>query len=867
VSRDAQPPVLWLSSLWMGRLHVASLFIPPPSWLGHIAEPSLESWASSLQGTCDRFHVACGDDLQPTLEKLRARAADASLRIVVVTAHGEADGAGPSHRSYLLSSVATDRNHAAGCIEVSRLVDGLLDVASGPTIVVIDACEVDVSTARSSDGSGLVLVAAPGTRAFQNEKLEGHLTESFLKSFEQAAKHGATVDAMVRDACEATWKRSSNRQRPQPRLFGTSLGDRRVDELLGLTLTGSSNDRLVAAICRLVLDTWHAKRSAPAELIDDLRPIAEGPSDDPTTSPLALLLAIDGLRRTIEAPRDRLTSGAWNEEAAFRALESHLPGHTSDRLLSRLDAEARHVLGWAWVQRRLGTPEEAVSHLKRASDNPAASAPSVRAAILDTLGTAYRYDGQVVKAATAYEHSLELRPPDERVGLEITRQNLGWNKLCAGDFDGARMHFRQCLNALVDDGVLSTSPDHVRSAGMHWIGLCISLLIARGSKIEFDALFDEFVNLSARVHWPDDLRAWCAFLLDLGRDVPRPATLPPRLTDFWSAVSDVQREGKHALPGLEPHLTRPLEMDYDEIARLAGVAWLARQKTIPELGQLRNQLVDRLQKTRMSGIPRPESPPWAPAAPETLRLNTSAWSSWGPLAHVKVGSERPGLLIEPTVTEKYLHVLAWCSSLLILLDAACTPDESIPLLLEGKVSKGPTIQFGFGTALKVLSGTLRTTESRRRSDWAVSLENAWSGFLSTQEQATLERNQHAHYVNRTFEEARRTLNEHDALIAEVSSAVNRADVLPIEADPKNRADESWVSARLTTSHGTSLECGVWMLMKRSDPTVLLLPTHVPESAIVGTDEKSKVVFRRFGSADDAVRLPISRGRLLTNVQT
>src|SRR5207248_1824223 len=93
---------------------------------------------------------------------------------------------------------------------------------------------------------------------------------------------------------------------------------------------------------------------------------------------------------------------------------------------------AMHLL--AWAETALGRFASAQARLEEALESAGDNA-DLRGRLLDTLGTARRRSRSMLDARTCYQESLAIKQQhQELVGLEMTRQNLGWCSLASGDF-------------------------------------------------------------------------------------------------------------------------------------------------------------------------------------------------------------------------------------------------------------------------------------------------------------------------------------------------------------------------------------------------------------------------------------------------
>lgn len=323
---------------------------------------------------------------------------------------------------------------------------------------------------------------------------------------------------------------------------------------------------------------------------------------------------------------------------------------------------------------------------------------------------------------------------------------------------------------------------------------------------------------------------------------------------IWSMTGKCREEGAGLLEEVGEVLLDSLQgSDLRlKLSCLSAAAYLGRTLDVSASTELLQQMLQTLRRSHgLSGLPRKADSFMDRTNAISLQLDTDGWLEWGPLQAQVDASKADGVVPLPTVTEKYVQLLAWCSAL-ILAHEGNVPLPQLLNSLDGSFPKGTKIKFGLGQALQFANVVARMATPS--SDWGRSLQDTWleKDFLqeSGYEEFTdipQERNELSHYRNLTADEAQDILNKHSSLIRCLTEPLRMMDVEIDSAERCLASIDDLKAAVLQDSRGNEMNCGPLLLVHETRSSVYYVPHHLERACLKGQEFSEKSTYRRYGS--------------------
>ncbi len=456
----------------------------------------------------------------------------------------------------------------------------------------------------------------------------------------------------------------------------------------------------------------------------------------------------------------------------------------------------------------------------------------------------YRQRAEIPKAEDIYRDALVKKSGKDPMGLEMSRQNLGWCLMMNGEFTESQEVFHKGIletTKRLESGVQGNEPQvlfsTLKSALYHSVGWCTASLTLCESEIAFEDLHADIGKsrgLASRLTaWDPEL----AFLLrilalqiDLGGRRYRKAKLPKEdthpLERIWMWALAAARGVESSVEELRSAVVPAKADDFVSVSQLAALHFLYDAVGLDHVKAPRNQVISELRNQRSwRGLPRPHERPWSNREQfRALSIDTKGWPSWGPLEALVRSSSRPNLHVDPNVTEKFIQCLAWCSALLIAFDAQ-TPTENLLSLLRPDAKDDMVFHTTFGAVL----GFAERVGARISpvSGWAEQLAAVLAGTeiwrqagYDGSQIAARERNSNAHYRNITVDQARRTIDAHQKVIATLAAPLTAVHEIEIQAS-RTTGPTRIVPAVLVRAQ-QRLNCGPLMMVDSERPELVYL---------------------------------------------
>ncbi len=815
---------------------------PPPFLAGPppVSSVLLEDLAKRAGISHERHQVSGRRELHGVFVSL---ASDANPVVVVVSGHGRTFRTlnHTEPKSVIFGADTDTENKISSSTDPNELIAILRKGAFAPRLVIFDACDLDLRDHRDDGPPVAVLLANPNGTA-EGIGGEGLLGRSFARQLQRGLDLDQPLHVVAESTIEEVRRETNGRQEARFLGFGDAGPWRRPARIIfGVRAppSSASPDRVRRAVLALLLDTIACRGSVSGEVLES------------APSPTVEYGTLDSLDLEL-----LIAAQAWHvqERAEFRVLERALEEAGRRRLHSRSVATGLHLLGWA-LDKAHQNSYAAPFHLDRALTMAEELGEwSLAGRILDTLGTCQRRRGEFNSALLTYHRAFGLKLTDP-TGCEITRQNIGWCQALMGDFREASETFGEGVNKCIER--LSRIEQHrltgpvpiLGSLFFHLIGWSVSSMILGKRRTEFISLKS---TVRDALKFSKILEPWFVSLnhlslaervLAVGVGDQKPvdtsaidAHAPDR---WWALVQKCVLEGRGAVPPLLKLAGQPGLGDWEILSYIAGLHHLIEARSLEELRPIRDQMLERLRvEGRCAGIPRPESPPWlGRRALKDLRIDTSFWPEWGPLASQKRAAAEPDVLIEPALTEKFIHTLCWCTLLLVAADGGLATDKFNERMrqLAGEEQK---VHFTFGTVLRIADALIRA--SRPSSDWAKNIKRAWeegdiwrAGGFNTLDEVWKERNANAHYLMLTFAQAEEALERHQKVIAVLAGLWRQADNPKVSSRADERFRQEGLALLTITTAAGSFECGPLLMGHRLNDAIFYIPQEADAVVLMG----------------------------------
>jgi hypothetical protein len=615
-----------------------------------------------------------------------------------------------------------------------------------------------------------------------------------------------------------------------PTAPAASRSDRTGDEALPAASV-SSGDLLARSLLSLA-----PQNALPPQVVDAL---FEAFDDIASRSPAEYNLEVLVLGRRLYTTLD----------PAVAARLEGLLRQTS--LLPHIVAEGHHMLGWA--ENRAGRFGSALAHFDMAMAAAEASgSDGLYSRILNTTGYSHRAKHSYAEAGSYFTRSFDLKQKvGDVIGLEMTRQALGWLAAMRGRFADAWRIFGEgidasisCLTAMPVDMSREQLHALVDSLAYHVVGRCTLGLLLERSASSFESCRDQCVP------W---LEPAVVMSTTAGRALYREANAVLRLGLGDSLEDDNSEAGILRFWSLvgcsvqDPDVYAPMLARYvgDEIVSgsadvhiklLAGVAFASRASDAPVLADFHADVVSRLREAfGYDGIPD-RSAQWHSPEP-SIRIDSSAWSDWGPLRHKHALLHAPGALLGPAATEHYLQLLAWMT--MVLLAAEGRVDRhSIYSLIDTTYPDGPSVRLNLGQSFGLCHRVSQL--SRAVSEFGQRLQRFWveqtfwssSPYASRNELAD-ERNRYIHAEDQTHRRNQEITQRHVTLIDLLLKPL-QCEGLPRLAPAKRTISTGDANpAVLNIQGGEAYDCGALLMMNASRDADYYVPHSLSRSSLRG----------------------------------
>jgi hypothetical protein len=545
------------------------------------------------------------------------------------------------------------------------------------------------------------------------------------------------------------------------------------------------------------------------------------------------------------------------EPAVAARLERLL--HRAD-LLPHIVGEGHHMLGWA--ENRAGRFGAALAHFDVAMTAAEASGShGLCSRILNTAGYAHRAKHSYAEATQHFTRSFELKQrTGDVIGLEMTRQALGWLAAMRGRFTDAWRLFGEGIDASI--ACLTARPDEmsrermhalVDSLAYHVIGRCTLGLLLERPASTFEACRDQCEP------W---LESVVVMSTTAGRALYREANAVLRLGLLDPLEEDVNEQGFlrfWALVGhsvedprrYEPMLARFVA---DEISRgaadihiklLAGTTFASRTSGDAALATLHGDVVSRLREGfGYDGIPDLSAQRRPPES--SIHIDSSTWSDWGPLRHKRALLHTPGAFVGPAATEHYLQLLAWMSMVLLASEGGVDRHD-IYALVDTVYPDGPSVRLNLGQSFGVchrvsrLCHTVSPSGQRLQRFWEEEAFWSRSPYASRSELAE-ERNSYSHAEDQTHQRNRAIVERHVALINLLVEPLQRDDLPRLACSERRISAGDVHPAVLVSQSGDTYDCGALLMMHARRNFDYYVPHSLSRASLRGqSGQKSEFI--------------------------
>jgi tetratricopeptide (TPR) repeat protein len=777
----------------------------------------LESLARNAGADYRFAHVASEADFEKAWSLVTKHSQ--GIRLVFLAGHGRrvrSVGAREEQNILFIGSGFQDLDAAVG---------ELVSAGGAPAVVVVDACNVSVRQRFGDNCSAAVLLANPDGDA-EGIAGGGLLSRAVCRA---ASRPGESLETVIKAATADVELNTQGRQRPKLVCIGSK-------GFLSLPLVAPAVDPTPSALLAQAV----AEICCRGMVHKDAVPVLE--------QALASIAEKDGA----ELAELRVALGAirmdlYRDPSYADSLEA-LVTREAHRASPAAQAYALHMLGWARYRQRQF--DQAPYWLSKAEKLAARSDDKpLRSKVLNTLAMAQRDVGRFGEAERRFEQSLQLkRDLGDGVGQFITRLSQGWTILGRGNFREGNEHFRQsvadCLAALEGKSPLGRSQELffplLSSLLLHLEGLLVARLIVdpcpKEALREIEADCNEYLIIARRfTEWGTRERiqivdAW----LKLGTN--RPKNLKP-LADveeyklnLLERLRRARLEGRAEVSGVEElALGKLQEIGLDaQMGCLAAASFLCHSVPCDESFGFRERLVRALKdQLGYDGIPDTTSPIWTRER-KSLSLDVSGWSNWGPLAQKLASAQRPDIPKLPQLTEKYIQILAWVSSLLLAAEGR-VDRKRIYGLLTSTFKDGKSVLLNLAQSMALCHRIAQI--AKPEADWGKALKELWlkrtflkPGSYKDVDELTNERNDATHIYELTYDQMQQVLNRHAQVIKAMLVPMQHADWPRIEDSGRALAPEADLHAALLKfPRGLRYDCGALLAVRRGSPSQMYVP--------------------------------------------
>ena len=843
--------------------------------LGNFAHQSL-GWQHSYLHV--QSHLEQKETVHSVLSGLTQH--NTELNLLLLIGHGKQSTLpGHQHPNNFLLCHDTDQEHISlSTFNLDDLINTLAQAKElSPTLVVIDACEVEVRSNLDAGSSQLAALLAHPCGSAEIEHGQSLLTTGLYTSLEKLSRahHPPSLRELTDEVRNYVKRESHERQIPELTPISSSSF---LDQTLPLKSPSAQGDSTLHAL----MVSLCLRDQLSEEALTDLERSLKG-----TSNPSSELSFIVKVKRYELLCRHYNHLNEPEKSELARYQETINERLERDDLSPLVDATARHLKIATERASSLDSFEKQFylrQALKRLDEEPDSQTTKVlKSRIYDTLGSLLRDIGNQTEASSSYEKSMRFKMDlDDQLGMEITRQNLGWFYLACGNFKQAaevfqegREKVKQSLQEIAQHTQqFQRYADSLSSWTIHTYGLLITQLIDQRiqlPQLDLDPLttivsdvdemrrrlrklqgwvrplcFGELERLCLYVTGDFNVKPFCEVLhkeigaaIELIKECQEHGIQRQRITQSWEDANP--SEGTIFL-----HMTW-----------LAVLSVLCRKKsyqTTPH--ESRGRLIEGLRShNRYRSLPLSEHTPWSiDHYDRSLRLDISTWSDWGPLAPQKTSSNPDQYAPNFYVTTNFIQVLAWSHILLGLAEAQLTCSDAFPSLIKSGNAKDQSKQLSLGTYLTFARRLFN--ELTFKSEWGRKLKECWStelvkkGHYRSLEELAEKRNYWAHSHNPTIQEAQDEMDRHQAMITYLSEliAYDDADVPQcIEHTQVTRTNiDALRSVILVNSRGHRFDCGPLLMTQRSAAVgqVYYLPYCIDKSVLEGN--QGIVKYRRYG---------------------
>lgn len=593
------------------------------------------------------------------------------------------------------------------------------------------------------------------------------------------------------------------------------------------------------------------KGSLPKTLVDQLAPAIDSlAGGDDLHVELATMLLVRKLQSTRSPDIDRIVLADRLDTLLGRAAPSPLTR-----------AHALHIIGWA--RNLSGDTWEAQGYLGRAlkaSQEAGDDGDAVRAQILNTAGYAFRARKSFDEADRSFEESFKIKSAlEDWIGLEMTRQALGWMWLMRGYFETSREKFLEGLRAT--SVRLAAPPRSVTSEQLpaialslhfHLIGFCTASFLGQMPAASFEEVYEEtramldalvpFTGVEGRAVFQE-----ARDMFDLGMGVPLRELLDsePR-QEHLRLLADCLDDPPQHFSALHTHLGTRIEdtggdVDVQRMKFLATISLLCRRSSsVAPATELFLDLIERLERHGYDGMRELRSRVQRQKIGPASATDSSRWADWGPLQYTSVALARAEPWLNPMLTAQYLQILAWISTVLLAADGG-VDRRAIYQLLDKSFQEDSAVRLNigqsFGTCFRVASaeGCNPTTP------WGRALKTLWldehglldrAGYGSRTDLAA-ERNRFVHGGWWTDGQCEIALAKHFRLMAEMSAPLRGGALPRIESSgPLAGAPAGFKSVVLVDGE-RRFDCGALLLMRPEEEPEFAVPHLLHRTSLRG----------------------------------
>ena len=763
----------------------------------------------------------------------------------------------------------------------------------GPTLLMIDACEVNVRSYLDAGSPLVALLAHPDGKA----EIEGDkslLTSAFsetLRSFAQN-KQARSVQELINRMQEYVQQESNHQQVPNQRTISSA-------DFLRNTLPIKQRSLLSNISLHDHMVNMCLKDEFSDDALTELELHLQATSAE-RNSELAFIVSVKRYEKRNQRRRQCNEAELAQLIHDKEVIESRI-GQTD---LSPLVEATACLLVVSTDHNKQLDPFKKESYLKQALTTlqklPYSETKTILTSrIYDCYGSFKRDQGTKSKALHFYHQSIELKEQlKDQIGLEISRQNLGWFHLACGDFKKAASAFQEGRNQVTQQlKELEKSKTRFQLYGglltswtIHTYGLLVTQLIDIHScalELGNDPIGGIATEVNAKRKLLRRFNGWvipnffgelehlCLYSTDDFRKDPYHKKTGP----LGKVIEIIKECNTHGMPHglklideLKDWELEALEKQeiYQHMTWLAVLSVLCRKPNYKqEPHRIRRQLISLLRDTdRYQSLPRPENSPWAfDHALQNIELKIDDWSEWGPNESQKRCSDPKHYAPSFLVTSNFIQVLTWSHILLGLNEAHKSITDAFNYLLESGSShqKDKVTQLSLGTYLTFARRIF--TDLSFESEWGCTLQNCWvgdallskSGYTSFEDLVQI-RNDWSHSDNPSTRALQTEIDRHQIIIKFLSEAIAYpgADLPELQEDSHSDrlSNEQLRSVILVNSREQRFDCGPFLLTPRSAVgQVYYLPYRIDNSVLNG--ESGKIEYRRYGNAESHLDSKVS----------